>query len=69
MENSWGTVKGIQGFGNLERGNGSSGERSILAAATYPEVKKADERKEAFQKFECIRQAAKLPMLNRYLPV
>jgi len=52
VKNSWGTVWGIQGYGNLERGKGSSGECGILAAATYPEVKKADEREEAFQKFE-----------------
>ena len=38
VKNSWGTVWGIQGYGNLERGKGSSGECGILAAATYPVV-------------------------------
>lgn len=39
VKNSWGTVWGIQGFGNLERGKGSEGECGILMGATYPVVK------------------------------
>merc|ERR1711865_284459 len=38
VKNSWGTVWGIQGYGNLERGKGGGGECGILKAATYPVV-------------------------------
>jgi len=38
VKNSWGEAWGMQGYGNLERGKGSSGECGILAGATYPEV-------------------------------
>merc|ERR1719326_758881 len=38
VKNSWGTVWGMEGYGNLERGKGGGGECGILMAATYPVV-------------------------------
>merc|ERR1712072_1174858 len=38
VKNSWGTVWGLRGYGNLERGKGGAGECGLLAQASYPVV-------------------------------
>merc|ERR1740138_107578 len=38
VKNSWGSVWGIEGYGNLERGKGGAGECGLLSDASYPVV-------------------------------
>jgi len=38
VKNSWGSVWGMSGYGNLERGKGGAGECGLLSDASFPIV-------------------------------